>query len=97
MCDVSDGLLADLGHIAVASRGRHRRALAASTCPSRCRPWRPRPVWTRCKFVLTGGEDHALVGTFEPADVPEGWTVIGSVAEGNEERQAGTVTVDGAA
>ena len=37
------------------------------------------------KFVLTGGEDHALVGTFEPADVPEGWTVIGSVAEGNEE------------
>ena len=48
------------------------------------------------KFVLTGGEDHALVGTFEPADVPEGWTVIGSVAEGNEERPAGTVTVDGA-
>ena len=42
------------------------------------------------KFVLTGGEDHALVGTFEPADVPEGWTVIGSAAEGNQERQAGT-------
>jgi len=47
------------------------------------------------KFVLTGGEDHALVGTFEPADVPEGWTVIGTVAEGNDDHPAGTVTVDG--
>ena len=46
-------------------------------------------------FVLTGGEDHALVGTFEPADVPDGWTVIGTVAEGNDNRPAGTVTVDG--
>jgi thiamine-monophosphate kinase len=34
-------------------------------------------------WVLTGGEDHALVATF-PADavLPEGWTAIGSVAAG---------------
>ena len=44
------------------------------------------------KFVLTGGEDHALVATF-PADVPlpDGWTVIGSVLQGTG------VTVDGEA
>jgi thiamine-monophosphate kinase len=96
MCDVSDGLLADLGHIAVASQvviDLHAKALAV-----------PEPLQAVAaatgvdvlKFVLTGGEDHALVGTFEPADVPEGWTVIGSVAEGNDDRPAGTVTVDGA-
>ena len=43
-------------------------------------------------FVLTGGDDHALLATFAPdAVLPEGWSVIGTVAEG-----AGT-TVDGAA
>jgi thiamine-monophosphate kinase len=95
MCDVSDGLLADLAHIAKASgvtidvRSRTLtvdeplQAVAAATGKE--------PL----SFVLTGGEDHALVGTFEPADVPEGWRVIGAVAEGNDDRPAGTVTVDG--
>jgi thiamine-monophosphate kinase len=46
-------------------------------------------------FVLTGGDDNALVATFEPADVPEGWHVIGTVAESNDQRPPGTVTVDG--
>ncbi len=51
---------------------------------------------TRCTFVLTGGEDHALVGTFEPADVPDGWTVIGTrLPTAMKTRPAGTVTVDG--
>jgi thiamine-monophosphate kinase len=41
-------------------------------------------------WLLTGGEDHALVGAFPP-DVllPEGWRQIGAVAEGEG------VTVDG--
>ena len=96
LCDVSDGLLADLGHIAVASQVAidvHAKALSV---PEPLQAVAAATGVDALKFVLTGGEDHALVGTFEPADVPEGWTVIGSVAEGNQERQAGTVTVDGA-
>ncbi|WP_328519390.1 thiamine-phosphate kinase [Kribbella sp. NBC_01510] len=96
LCDVSDGLLADLGHIAVASDvviDVHTHAL---TVPEPLQAVAAATGVDALKFVLTGGEDHALVGTFEPADVPEGWTVIGSVAEGNEERPGGNVTVDGA-
>jgi thiamine-monophosphate kinase len=96
LCDVSDGLLADLGHIAAASQVAidvHSHALVV---PEPLQAVAAATGVDALKFVLTGGEDHALVGTFEPADVPEGWTVIGSVAEGNEERPAGTVTVDGA-
>ena len=96
LCDVSDGLLADLGHIAVASDvviDVHTQAL---TVPEPLQAVAAATGVDALKFVLTGGEDHALVGTFEPADVPEGWTVIGSVAEGNEERPGGNVTVDGA-
>lgn len=33
------------------------------------------------EWVLTGGEDHHLLAAFEPASVPAGWTVIGSVRE----------------
>jgi len=45
-------------------------------------------------WVLTGGEDHALVATFSPrAVIPEGWTVIGEVRKGG--KKAG-VLVNGA-
>ena len=91
MCDVSDGLLSDLGHIAAASQviiDVHTKAL---TVPEPLQAVAAATGVDALRFVLTGGEDHALVGTFEPADVPEGWTVIGSVAEGNEEQPAGTV------
>ncbi|MDX2968012.1 thiamine-phosphate kinase [Kribbella solani] len=96
MCDVSDGLLSDLGHIAAASQVIIDIRTKALTVPEPLQAVAAATGVDALKFVLTGGEDHALVGTFEPADVPEGWTVIGSVAEGNEERPAGTVTVDGA-
>jgi thiamine-monophosphate kinase len=44
-------------------------------------------------FILGGGEDHSLLATFpDAAVVPEGWTVIGAVSDG----EVG-VTVDGAA
>jgi thiamine-monophosphate kinase len=91
MTDVSDGLLADLGHIATAGgvridvatdtlRGDHTAvADAAATAGADAWDW-----------VLGGGEDHALVATF-PGRPPEGWRVIGSVADG-----PGGVLVDGA-
>jgi thiamine-monophosphate kinase len=90
MMDVSDGLLADLGHIADASNVHidvrtdlldvpQRLVDVATALGADARHW-----------VLTGGEDHALAATFpETAAVPEGWTTIGAVLRGNG------VTVDG--
>jgi thiamine-monophosphate kinase len=82
MTDVSDGLVADLGHIARASGvgidlswaalGFDDDALlrAATTLNLDPRVW-----------VLAGGEDHALVATF-PRRPPIGWRTIGSVLDG---------------
>ncbi|WP_152363408.1 thiamine-phosphate kinase [Microlunatus speluncae] len=91
MIDVSDGLLADLGHIARASGviidvdtgafeiAEPLQAVAAATGTDPLR------------LVLTGGEDHALAATFpDTGAVPEGWLVIGTVRAGDPE-----VLVDG--
>ena len=91
LIDVSDGLLADLGHIARASGVRlavdttafeiaePQKAVAAAI-------GRGDPL----VFQLTGGDDHALVGSFDAGNVPDGWRVIGAVHEG-----AAEVLVDG--
>ena len=115
MIDVSDGLLADLGHVAAAS-GVHvdvdssrltvgaplreaAASLMAAAPTSRTEAGYPRPPMTPAgspqamalEWVLTGGEDHALVAAFPPGTpLPRRWRVIGEVREG-----AG-VTVDGA-
>ena len=90
MTDVSDGLLADLGHIADASGAIldvHTAALrpdvegiAAAAGAAGADPW---------PLVLAGGEDHALVACF-PGPPPPGWRVIGAVRAG-----AAAVLVDG--
>ena len=82
MTDVSDGLLADLGHLADASgvlmdvRAATLRAdvdaVAAAAGAAGVDPW---------SLVLGGGEDHALVACF-PDYPPHGWRVIGSVLPG---------------
>jgi thiamine-monophosphate kinase len=91
MLDVSDGLLADVGHLADSSNVHidvrtdlldvpHRLVEVATALGADARHW-----------VLTGGEDHALAATFgDASSVPEGWTTIGTVLRGNG------VTVDGA-
>ena len=90
MIDVSDGLVADLGHIADASQvcidldtGRfdipdplHAVAAATGVDPLR--------------FVLTGGEDHALAAAFPLGNVPPEWRVVGVVTDGEP-----AVLVDG--
>ncbi|AMW20811.1 thiamine-phosphate kinase [Mycobacteroides chelonae] len=91
MTDVSDGLVADLGHIAESSAVRidlsssnmepYLVPLASAAGLLGADPW---------EWIFTGGEEHALVATF-PDEVPAGWIPIGQVTAG----QTG-VTVDGA-
>jgi thiamine-monophosphate kinase len=85
MCDVSDGLLADAAHLATASGVvlDLDRAALIRTCLEPAGPLQQvgsalgvDPL----AWVLTGGEDHALLATFSPgATLPEGWTAIGKV------------------
>jgi thiamine-monophosphate kinase len=84
MIDISDGLLADLGHIAAASGvGIDVRTASLPVTDSiKSAAGLIGADWL--EWLLTGGEDHALVATF-PANtaVPEGWIVIGRVLSGD--------------
>ncbi len=84
MIDVSDGLVADLTHVATASgvlidieterlpADQDLRAAGAAVGAD----------WLR--WVLTGGEDHALAATFPPGtELPGDWAVIGTVRDGH--------------
>ena len=95
MVDCSDGLLADLGHVARASGvaidldsatldvDEAQKTVAAAIGGG-----------DPLHYILTGGDDHALLGTFAASDVPEGWTVIGRVLPLEPDAGA-SVTVDG--
>jgi thiamine-monophosphate kinase len=89
MIDISDGLLADLGHVARASGVRIDVHTAALAVPDRLVDVGAALGIDPMHWLLTGGEDHALAATF-PGDVPDGWRVIGTVADGEPD-----VLVDG--
>jgi thiamine-monophosphate kinase len=90
MCDVSDGLVADLGHLASAS-GVHidvetRRFARDPLLSKAARVLDVHPL----DLVLTGGEDHALIATLPPGtDLPEGVSRIGLVRGGTGVRVIG--------
>ncbi len=83
MCDVSDGLVADLGHIAAASGVRIDLRGASLEVPDRLVEVGRALGVDPLQWVLTGGEDHALAATF-PASVvlPPQWRAIGAVTDG---------------
>ncbi len=91
MIDISDGLLADLGHIASAS-GVLIDLSSARLSPGEDLQGAARSFLGRTErgstsayahalaWVLTGGEDHALAATFPPGvALPSRWTIIGRV------------------
>jgi thiamine-monophosphate kinase len=95
MIDVSDGLLADLGHLAKASGVSIDVAQDALEVAEPLRVVAVATGKDPYQMILTGGEDHALAATYPPtATIPEGWTVIGAVTSATD--PAAPVLVDGA-
>ncbi|MPZ60110.1 MAG: thiamine-phosphate kinase [Propionibacteriales bacterium] len=90
LIDVSDGLLADLGHVARASGvGVDVRSDAFGLDEPLQAVGAALGV-DPLAFVLTGGDDYALAATFAPdVRLPDRWRVVGAVGEGEG------VTVDG--
>lgn len=94
MIDCSDGLVADLGHVAASSGvvidvdtallevSEPQRTVAAAIGGG-----------DPLDYVLGGGDDHALLASFDEGSVPSGWRIIGRVLEAAGEPG---VLVDGA-
>lgn len=92
MIDISDGLLADLAHVALASGVSFHLDSARFTIGEPVQTVAAAINTDPLGFVLTGGEDHALAATFDAGQVPEHWDVVGLVAPAAE---APEVLVDG--
>ena len=95
MVDVSDGLVADLGHVARRQRGRRSTSVSDAfdvppSCPDTARALGADPL----DWLLAGGDDHALAATFPPdVDLPMAWSVVGPGRPGRGRlgrRRAGT-------
>jgi thiamine-monophosphate kinase len=103
-CDVSDGLLADLGHIAVSSGVRIDVESARLEIPDPIAAVAAAYGTDPLGWVLGGGDDHAFAVTFAPRKrLPKGFVRIGQVQEASQagpdgddgDAAAPVVTVDG--
>lgn len=92
LMDVSDGLLLDAGRLAQASSVAvdidAHAIVVGEPVSAAAAAYNLDPL----QWILGGGDDHALLGAFDPGSVPDGFTVIGSVTAGT----AGQVLVNGA-
>jgi thiamine-monophosphate kinase len=95
MIDVSDGLVADLGHVASDSEVAIDLRSAAFDLAEPLRAVGAATGSDPMQFVLGGGDDHAILATFPAGTaLPEGFSAIGTVLEPGE--SGPVVTVDGA-
>jgi thiamine-monophosphate kinase len=80
MCDISDGLLADAAHIAEASGVTINLDPGALPLPEELLAAASAFNVDPLNWVLTGGDDHALLATFpSTAPLPAGFVAIGGV------------------
>ena len=92
MVDVSDGLVADLEHVALSSGVGIELDTSKLEVPAKLRDVGGALGVEPLSWVLAGGDDHALAATFPGGRPPPApWRVIGRVARGRG------VLVDGAA
>ena len=91
MVDVSDGLVADMRHLAKASGVSIRLQSEAFHVPQEFQDTARALNADPLQWLLAGGDDHALAATFPPdVDLPMAWSVVGRVEAGEG------VLVDGA-
>lgn len=90
LTDVSDGLIADLGHIAEASGVRIDLEAARVDVAPKIREVGAALNVDPLVWVLTGGDDYALTATFPARTaLPAHWSVIGRVTDGEGVRVDG--------